>query len=90
MYMSLCNISNGVKVLHGNRGYFHSNKQPLFPTIYETVENYQLGTDLLSNFLLPLNSALQRPDVITSNCGKVWIDLMRGVSRVLGHNTLEL
>lgn len=86
MYMSLCNISDGIKVLHGNRGYFHINKQPLFPAIYETVENYQLDAEPLQNFFEPLKSALKRTDVITSNCGKVWPDLIRGVGRLLEYN----
>lgn len=85
MYMSLCNVSEGVKVLHGNRGYFHSDNQPLFPAIYDIVENYQMGSDRTTNFLLPLREALQRPEVITSNCGKVRQDLMQAVDRLLNH-----
>jgi len=47
MYMSVCKPAekNGVYVLHGNRGSFHSEKQPAFKAIYTVVE--QVGCVLL-------------------------------------------
>ena len=37
MYMSVCKTaeSKGVKVIHGNRGVFHKDKQPAFKAIYQ-------------------------------------------------------
>lgn len=37
MYMSVCKAPSGVKIVHGNRGYFHSDKQPVFSAVYNTV-----------------------------------------------------
>lgn len=72
MYMSICNASvDGIKIMHGNRGYFHSNKQPLFRAAFEAIESYQLGNNPYSDFLMPLHDALQDPIVTESNCGKV-------------------
>ncbi|XP_058979119.1 glucoside xylosyltransferase 1 isoform X2 [Musca domestica] len=71
MYMSVCPSPNGIKIFHGNRGYFHSSKQPLFRAVFEAVENYQIETDPYSNFLLPLKEAIKDTLVVDSNCGKV-------------------
>ncbi|XP_070508711.1 glucoside xylosyltransferase 2 isoform X2 [Chironomus tepperi] len=39
MYTSQCDISSGVKVLHGNRGYFHKEgKQRIFREFYKAIE----------------------------------------------------
>lgn len=41
MYTSQCGIEDGVKVLHGNRGYFHKlegGKQGIFREIYNAIE----------------------------------------------------
>lgn len=40
MYSSQCDIESGVKVLHGNRGYFHKEggKQGIFREIYKAIE----------------------------------------------------
>ena len=40
MYMSVCKAAekNGVYVLHGNRGTFHSDKQPAFRAVYKAWE----------------------------------------------------
>lgn len=72
MYMNICNASvGGIKILHGNRGYFHSNKQPLFRTTFEAIQSYQIGNNPYNYFLLPLRIALQDPIIAGSNCGKV-------------------
>lgn len=55
--------------MHGNRGYFHSELQPVFSATYRTVEQYQLGTDLYLNMLLSLELALTDSAVTQSNCG---------------------
>lgn len=71
MYMSVCKASNGVRVLHGNRGYFHANKQPVFRIIYQFFEEYQLDAGVYENLLVPLQSALSEKDVQQTNCGKI-------------------
>lgn len=39
MYMSSCKIAetNGISVLHGNRGSLHNDKQPAFKAIYDSI-----------------------------------------------------
>ncbi|XP_030240789.1 glucoside xylosyltransferase 2 [Drosophila navojoa] len=77
MYMSICNSSHsGIKLIHGNRGYFHSDKQPLFKTIYAAIESYQLSSNLYNDFLLPLRAALNAQSVNESSCGKVSGDIL--------------
>lgn len=70
MYMSVCPAPEGIGILHGNRGYFHADKQPAFKTAYRIVEEYTLGTDLYRNFLMQFESALSDDIVHKSNCGK--------------------
>lgn len=70
MYMSVCKAPNGIQILHGNRGYFHATKQPLFSATYHVIEQYRLGTDLYRNLLQPLESALADDTVMNTNCGK--------------------
>jgi len=39
MYTSQCDVSNGVKILHGNRGYFHKEgKQRIFREFYKAID----------------------------------------------------
>ena len=40
MYMSVCKSAeeNGAYVVHGNRGSFHSDKQPAFHAIYTSIK----------------------------------------------------
>lgn len=71
MYMSVCKARNGVRILHGNRGYFHGDKQPVLKLIYQLIEEYQLDTDVYRNLLMPLDSALADEFVRKTNCGKV-------------------
>lgn len=46
MYMNVCQTSDGIKVLHGNRGYFHNQlAQPIFSYIYNAFDEYQFDMD---------------------------------------------
>ncbi|XP_032597723.1 glucoside xylosyltransferase 2 isoform X2 [Drosophila grimshawi] len=77
MYMSICNTSHsGIKLIHGNRGYFHSNKQPLFKAIYDAIESYQFSSNVYADFLLPLRSALIAQHINESSCGKISSDIL--------------
>lgn len=83
MYMSICNATTeGIKVMHGNRGYFHSNKQPLFKAVFEAIESFQLGGNPYGDFLVPLQEALQSPIVMKSNCGKVTNEVLQLAKKI--------
>ncbi|KAG8233143.1 hypothetical protein J437_LFUL010373 [Ladona fulva] len=71
MYMSVCTSAEeeGVAVLHGNRGSFHSEKHMAFRAVYRAMEEYQLGTDPYMNLLLVMKKYLE--ETTSSNCGKV-------------------
>lgn len=71
MYMNVCKAPNGIRVIHGNRGYFHSEKEPVFSTIYRAIEEYQVGTDVYRNLLMSLESTLASDEIQQSNCGKI-------------------
>lgn len=71
MYMSVCKAPNGIQILHGNRGYFHSDKQPAYSAVYRIIDEYELATDVHHNIVEPLESALVEQIVQLSNCGKV-------------------
>jgi len=84
MYMSICNMSQtGVKVIHGNRGYFHSDRQPLFKSIYGAMENYQLGSNANTEFLMPLHAALSIPSIKNSSCGKISNEVLKVANAVI-------
>ncbi|XP_032296689.1 glucoside xylosyltransferase 2 isoform X2 [Drosophila virilis] len=77
MYMTICNTSySGIKLIHGNRGYFHSKKQPLFKIIYDSIESFQFSSSVYTDFLLPLRSALRAQSVNESSCGKIAGDIL--------------
>ncbi|XP_053963599.1 glucoside xylosyltransferase 1 isoform X1 [Anastrepha ludens] len=85
MYISVCNASvEGIKLLHGNRGYFHSNKQPLFKVVYEAVESYKIGSNPYYYFVLPLNSSLNENAVKETNCGLLTEETMYVARQIFG------
>lgn len=57
--------------LAGNRGYFHSDKQPIFKYISKAIEDWQLALDPYRHFLSPLIQSLRELPVVNSNCAKV-------------------
>jgi len=71
MYMSVCKPAekDGVYVLHGNRGSFHSKKQIAFRAIYSVFEQYAFGSDMKENLLERLEEELQSTQ--NTNCGKM-------------------
>lgn len=72
MYMPVCTKAEkeGALVLHGSRGTFHSQKQPLFKAVYKAMQEYQLNTDPYNYLLVPMRNYLASEQ--RSNCGKVW------------------
>ncbi|XP_045473386.1 glucoside xylosyltransferase 1 [Harmonia axyridis] len=71
MYNSVCKSAEkkGVAVLHGSRGFFHSDKQPVFKAIYQAVEEFNLGTDSKQIFLQSVETYLEEKK--NTNCGHV-------------------
>ncbi|KAE8747209.1 hypothetical protein FOCC_FOCC006076 [Frankliniella occidentalis] len=71
MYMSVCSSAEkeGVAVLHGSRGTFHSEKQPAFRAVYRAFEEYQLGTDLIQHLLKPIKAYLE--ETVHTHCGQI-------------------
>ncbi|XP_067247105.1 glucoside xylosyltransferase 1 [Chanodichthys erythropterus] len=69
----------GVVMLHGNRGVFHSDKQPAFKAVYDAFKHYTFGEDLVKSFLLPLEVALN--GTIHTYCGKVSHFFTRGLGK---------
>ncbi|KAK3927943.1 Glucoside xylosyltransferase 1 [Frankliniella fusca] len=71
MYMSVCSSAEkeGVAVLHGSRGTFHSEKQPAFRAVFQAFEEYQLGSDLNQHLLLPLKAYLD--ETAHTHCGQI-------------------
>ncbi|KAM9503774.1 glucoside xylosyltransferase 1-like isoform 1-T1 [Salvelinus alpinus] len=49
----------GVFILHGNRGVYHDDKQPAFRAVYEAIQKYTFGDNLVQFLLLPLEANLQ-------------------------------
>ncbi|KRF98821.1 uncharacterized protein Dwil_GK27957 [Drosophila willistoni] len=78
MYTRVCNTSHlGIKLMHGNRHIFHNDNFPLFKTVYEIIENYTLGSNPYTNFLLPLRRGLNQESVVNSSCGMISSDVLK-------------
>ncbi|XP_074050836.1 glucoside xylosyltransferase 1 isoform X4 [Macrotis lagotis] len=58
----------GIFILHGNRGVYHDNKQPVFRAIYEALRNCSFG-DKLHSLLEPLELELQK--TVHTYCGRI-------------------
>lgn len=78
MYMSVCNTSN-VKILHGNRGYFHSLAQPIFNYVFTAIEEYQFDMEPYS-IIKAIETNLAIPDRNT-NCDKLSEKFMHNMRR---------
>lgn len=71
MYVNVCNITEGIRILHGNRGYFHLNKQPIFKKIYETIRDLNVKNYNLAHFPQHLNESLLTGSTNTSMCFQI-------------------
>ncbi|XP_055902747.1 glucoside xylosyltransferase 2 isoform X2 [Eupeodes corollae] len=71
MYVNVCNITNGIHIFHGNRGYFHTNKQPIFKKIYETIRTFELKKYNFLLFPYHLDRILSTSLQNTSMCFKI-------------------
>ncbi|XP_056641310.1 glucoside xylosyltransferase 1 isoform X2 [Diorhabda carinulata] len=71
MYTSVCKPAEteGVAVIHGSRGFFHSEKQPIFQAVYKSFEEFQLGGDIYRDFYQPLEVYLESAQ--NNNCGNI-------------------
>ncbi|XP_058454950.1 glucoside xylosyltransferase 2-like [Malaya genurostris] len=61
MFKDVCEAPDGIKIIHGNRGYFHTQEQPIFSLFYKAVDEYTFGTDINSNFFQKINNSLVLP-----------------------------
>nr|XP_033815166.1 glucoside xylosyltransferase 1 isoform X2 [Geotrypetes seraphini] len=59
----------GISILHGNRGVYHDDKQPVFRAIYEVLQNHSFGDDLVHSLLHPLEQKLQK--TAHTYCGRI-------------------
>ncbi|XP_041853829.1 glucoside xylosyltransferase 1-like isoform X2 [Melanotaenia boesemani] len=61
MYGSNCQQAEqeGVFILHGNRGVYHTDKQPAFRAVYEAIQKYPFGENMEVSLLQPLEAWLQ-------------------------------
>ncbi|KAM7286705.1 glucoside xylosyltransferase 1 [Ixodes scapularis] len=55
-------------LLHGNRNVFQTSKEPAFRAVYLAMQQYQLGSSLLTGFLDPLEKGLRKAR--TTRCGQ--------------------
>lgn len=58
----------GVFILHGNRGVYHDDRQPAFRAVFEAIQKYQFGDNMVTNLLQPLEEALKT--TTHTYCGK--------------------
>jgi len=72
MYMSVCAEAekSGVKVLHGSRGTFHSQRQPTFKAVFTAFQEFPIGQDPFLYLLMPMESRLKQ--ATASNCGRIY------------------
>ncbi|XP_033627891.1 glucoside xylosyltransferase 2-like [Asterias rubens] len=72
MYSLNCQriTTEGVAVIHGNRGVYHNDKQRPFRVIYEAFRDYPFGADLNSGLIQPLRQRFLQQDVATMYCTK--------------------
>lgn len=85
MYMSVCKEADkkGVAVLHGSRGFFHSEKQPVFKVIYNAFETFPVGGDIYREFYQVLEASFELDDVLNSNCGHVKESFLKNFKRFM-------
>lgn len=83
MYMSVCKEADkyGVAVLHGSRGFFHSEKQPVFQVIYRAFEEFQIGGDIYRDFYQSLETYLDGTQ--NSNCGHIKDSFIKNLRRFM-------
>ncbi|KAJ8974027.1 hypothetical protein NQ317_001815 [Molorchus minor] len=72
MYTSVCKPAEkeGVAVIHGSRGFFHSEKQPIFQAVYRSFEEFQLGGDIYREFYQSLEGYIEVA-AQNNHCGDV-------------------
>lgn len=83
MYTSICKPAerDGVAVIHGSRGFFHSEKQPVFRAIYSVFESFEIGGDVYKEFYQPVEAYLEALE--NTNCGKIKDVFLKNVRRFL-------
>ncbi|XP_052867386.1 glucoside xylosyltransferase 2 [Anopheles cruzii] len=87
MYMSVCEAPDGVKIIHGNRGYFHSQAQPIFSLLYATLEQYSFRTDVHANVIRTIEESLVLPS--NSNCDKLLDKFLQDPRKYFKHKQYD-
>ena len=82
MYIDVCKAKDGIKILHGNRGYFHnSGTQPIFKIIYNAISEYQFESDPYKNIIKSIEFSVSHPS--TSNCDKISDKFLFNLRKIL-------
>ncbi|KAJ8920117.1 hypothetical protein NQ315_011773 [Exocentrus adspersus] len=83
MYASVCKPAekDGVAVIHGSRGFFHSEKQPVFQVVYKSFEEFQLGGDVYREFYQSLEAYLEAAQ--NNNCWNVRDIFLKNIRRYM-------
>ncbi|XP_059571780.1 glucoside xylosyltransferase 2 [Alligator mississippiensis] len=71
MYGSNCKgaETDGISILHGNRGVYHDDKQPTFKAIYEVIRDFPFEDNLFQSLFYPLQSKFL--DTVHTLCGRI-------------------
>lgn len=92
MYMDICEAPDGIKLIHGNRGYFHNQAQPIFKTFYSAIEEYQFKTDPHKNIVKNIEfqmSVTVQVQVQISNCDKIYKKFLVSPMKLFGENVYD-
>ncbi|XP_043824578.1 glucoside xylosyltransferase 1 isoform X2 [Dromiciops gliroides] len=68
----------GIFILHGNRGVYHDDKQPVFRAVYEALRNCSFG-DKVHSLLHPLELELQK--TVHTYCGRIHKIFMKQLTK---------
>src|SRR6218665_648363 len=62
MYMSNCRSAEekGISIIHGNRGVYHNDKQPIFKAVYEAIRDVSMTLTKVTTHSCLTRSCLPR------------------------------
>uniref|UniRef100_A0A7N4PEF6 Glucoside xylosyltransferase 1 n=2 Tax=Sarcophilus harrisii TaxID=9305 RepID=A0A7N4PEF6_SARHA len=74
----------GIFILHGNRGVYHDDKQPVFRAVYEALRNCSFEDDKVHSLLHPLELELQK--TVHTYCGRIHKIFMKQLTKSIRDN----
>ncbi|CRL07554.1 CLUMA_CG020519, isoform A [Clunio marinus] len=84
MYVSMCPVEDGIKLLHGNRGYFHKTEnQPIFNQLYESIQKHQFHSNPC-RIIKEVEYQIQGTN--SSKCSKLSDKFLQTPKRILKRN----